>query len=129
MGDSVEYNGQSVTNIECNPTEGYPCIMDTGTPQLLLPQEIVEAMNQGSGGSVSVNLAPKHGSKPVKLQFEADKLLGLDWVAPSSQIILGLPLRYFYYAVMDISDSSVSFTPIKPTTTTTLPPVTASIIV
>jgi len=108
---SVDINGQSFTDITCNPQGGSPCIMDTGTPIIVIPQDAYDAMAQGASGDLVVKL---HGvDSPVELKFDAKTLLDNGWVqgSPQAGVILGLPLRAFYYVVMDISDSSVSFTP------------------
>jgi hypothetical protein len=113
---SVGYNGKSYTDIKCSPTEGSPCIMDTGTPVLVIPEDAYNAMAAGRTGELSVKLKASGGlSKPVELTFDAKTLLENNWVEPSPQagVILGLPLRAFYYSVMDISDKTIMFSRMK----------------
>lgn len=112
--ESVGYGGQSYSDITCNPQYGSPCIMDTGTPVLVIPQGAYDAMVQGRTGELTVTLKGSgQSSKSVELKFDAQILLANNWVEPTPQpgVILGLPLRAFYYTVMDISGQSASFTP------------------
>jgi len=111
---SVNYNSQSYTDITCNPQQGSPCIMDTGTPVLVVPQGAYQAMVSGKTGTMSVKLAGQHfWSKSVTLNFDVKTLLANNWVEPGAGgVILGLPLRAFYYSVMDISEQTVSFVPV-----------------
>jgi hypothetical protein len=41
---SVDFNGKSFTDITCAPEQGSPCIMDTGTPVLVIPQDAYQAI-------------------------------------------------------------------------------------
>jgi len=112
--ESVGYGGQSYSDITCNPQNGSPCIMDTGTPVMVIPQDAYDAMAQGQTGELTVTLKGSGwSSKSVELKFDAQILLENQWVQPSPQagVILGLPLRAFYYTVMDISGQFASFTP------------------
>lgn len=109
---SVEYNGKSYSDITCDPTGGSPCIMDSGTPVLVVPQAAYDAMASNPAGDLTVKLAGAAGGS-VQLTFDVKTLIKNQWVQGSPQVgvILGLPMRAFYYTVMDISDSSVSFSP------------------
>merc|ERR1712050_598003 len=86
--------------------------MDTGTPVMVVPQDAYEAIANGGSGEFSVKLQGVNG-QPVELKFDVATFLKNDWVQPSPQagVILGLPVRAFYYSVMDISDSSIAFVP------------------
>jgi len=110
---SVEFNGKSYSDITCDPKRGSPCIMDSGTPVLVVPQGVYDAMSSAQTGDLTVKLEGAAGGS-VRLSFDVQTLLNNQWVqgAPQVGVILGLPMRAFYYTVMDISDSSVSFTPI-----------------
>jgi hypothetical protein len=109
---SVDFNGKSFTDITCNPTGGSPCIMDTGTPQLVIPEDAYQAISASKSGELSVKL--QGTSRPVELKFSVKILLDNQWVSPgppNGGVILGLPLRAFYYSVVDITDSSIQFVP------------------
>merc|ERR1712151_1031616 len=73
-------------------------ILDTGTPILMVPQNIYNAMVQGDGGSeLTVELEAVNGGNPVSLKFSADVLLKNNWISSSyNQFILGLPVWAFY---------------------------------
>jgi len=61
------------------------------------------------------------GNPPVSLQFNFTLLKENKWIAVSDQtdhVTLGLPLFHFYYTVMDVSSSKVSFVKVKETATT-----------
>jgi len=108
---SVDYDSKSYTDITCNPMQGSPCIMDTGTPVLVVPQAAYYAMASGRTGTMSVKLAGATGGS-VTLKFDVATLLANNWVEPGAGgVILGLPVRAFYYSIMDISDQTVSFVP------------------
>jgi|Transcript_66958 hypothetical protein len=109
---SVEFNGQAFSDITCDPQGGSPCIMDSGTPVLVVPQGAYDAMSKSQTGDLIVKLEGASGGS-VQLSFDVQTLFKNQWVQGSPQVgvILGLPLRAFYYTVMDISDSSASFTP------------------
>lgn len=85
--------------------------MDTGTPVLVVPQGAYDAMYQKQSGDLSVKLEGANGGT-VELKFDVYTLLKNQWVEPGSgSVILGLPLRAFYYSVMDITNSEILFTP------------------
>lgn len=108
---SVDYNSKSYTDITCDYMQGSPCIMDTGTPVLVVPQDAYQAIASGMTGSMSVKLAGATGGS-VTLKFDVGTLLANKWVQPGAGgVILGLPLRAFYYSLMDISDQTISFVP------------------
>merc|ERR1712183_965295 len=52
--DHLEFDGQSFSDVVCNPQQGAPCIMDTGTPVLLLPTSVVQAMNSAQQGPLKM---------------------------------------------------------------------------
>jgi hypothetical protein len=109
---SVDFNGKSFKDITCDPTGGSPCIMDTGTPVLVIPQDAYHAISKSKSGELSVKLQGTSG--PVELKFDVKILLDNQWVSPgppNGGVILGLPLRAFYYSVVDITDSSIQFVP------------------
>merc|ERR1719272_2737351 len=92
--------------------------MDTGTPVLEVPQRAYDAMSGNPTGDLTVNLEGTDGGS-VALKFDVQTLIKNQWVQGNGQgtaggsnaVTLGLPMRAFYYAVMDISDASVSFSP------------------
>lgn len=110
---SVEYNGKSIKNINCAPTEGNPCTFDTGTPTIIVPEELFTAIITDRTGVLAVNLAGISSSAQVELKFDVKTLLDNKWVQPSDAqvVVLGLPMQAFYYTVMDITNLSVEFIP------------------
>merc|ERR1712203_479711 len=110
--ESIDFNGQSYTDITCDPEHGSPCIMDTGTPVMVIPQDAYDAISQGGSETFSVKLQGVDGNS-VSLDFNVQTFMQNQWLQPSPQagVILGLPVRAFYYSVMDISDYSVAFVP------------------
>lgn len=79
----------------------------------MVPQAAYDAMVRGETGDLSMTLEG-HNGKSVKLVFDVETLLRNQWLEPSSSLyILGLPLRAYYYTVMDISGLSVSFSPME----------------
>merc|ERR1712066_1155853 len=64
---SVDFNGKSFTDITCAPENGSPCIMDTGTPTLVIPQDAYQAISESNSGQLSVKLqgAGSSSTKPV----------------------------------------------------------------
>merc|ERR1712050_95628 len=98
--ESIDFNGQSFTDITCDPMHGSPCIMDTGTPVMVIPEDAYDSIAQQGSGDFSVKLQGVNGH-PVELKFDVATFLKNDWVQPSPQagVILGLPVRAFYYSV------------------------------
>lgn len=116
--DSLEVDGQNFAAPHCNAQENSPCIMDTGTPYLGVPYNVYEAMNQNAqqgDSTLTINLLPKESdAAPVRLDFDVATLIQNQWVYTSELFVLGLPLWSFYYTALDISDSSILFTPQQP---------------
>lgn len=111
---NFQYGGQSYAVAGCDPQQGQTCIMDTGTPTMVVPQAAYQAMKQGQTGALTVQLAGTNG-QPMQLSFDVTTLLQKGWVepAPPGQIILGLPLWAFYYPVWNIGEMSISFSPMQ----------------
>lgn len=110
---SVSYGGQQYADFTCNPMMGSPCIMDTGTPVLVIPSDAYAAISKRQTGDLSVTLEGASGGS-VQLKFDVRTLLANNWVAPGGGgVMLGLPLRAFYYSVFDITDSTIEFVPME----------------
>jgi hypothetical protein len=63
---------------------------------------------------VKLQGAGNAGANPVELKFDVKTLLDNQWVQPgpaNGGVILGLPLRAFYYSVVDITASTIEFVP------------------
>jgi len=110
------------TGITCNPyTAGENCILDTGTPSIVVPQKVYdrlqEAISQETSALLTFWLAsasPEGEAVPVS--FDATALLRLGGISASAKgdgLILGLPLWAFYYTVFSIGEKSVTFVPQK----------------
>merc|ERR1712113_480446 len=109
---SVDFGGQTFTNITCDISN--PCYTDTGNGKLFLPQDAFDAISKTGSGTLSVKLEGVT-SQAVELKFDVGILLKKKWVeaSPDTGVVLGLPLNAFYYSVMNISDSSIAFVPMK----------------
>merc|ERR1712194_293895 len=66
---SVEFNGKSYSDITCDPEGGSPCIMDSGTPVLVVPQAAYDAMSSAQTGDLTVKLEGAAGGS-VQLSFD-----------------------------------------------------------
>lgn len=110
---SIDYGGQRFA-VTCVKEGQYQCNLDTGTPTLMLPRAVYDAMMTSKIGDIFINLEGSEGGT-VTLKFDVARLIENDWVEPndpgSSLTMLGLPLRAFYYTVMDIADKSLAFSP------------------
>jgi len=87
------------------------CIMDTGTPWITVPQVVYDAYSQAATGTLGVTFAGKSGSD-VTISMDIATLLQHNWVLPSTDgmgIIMGLPLKAFYYTLYDIQAGTMSF--------------------
>merc|ERR1711974_83746 len=71
--------------MECNAMQGKPCIMDTGTPVLLIPQAVHQAaygtphVTGRETGSLEFELQGFDG-QPVTLQFDVGALVQNNWL-------------------------------------------------
>lgn len=101
------------------------CIMDSGTPSIVVPKAVYDDLLKGQRGTLTVNLVGHDFGlgidqvtglplpQSIELKFDVETLFNQYWIEASQEddFILGLPLRAFYYTVMDISDSTASFSP------------------
>ncbi|CAE7537844.1 unnamed protein product, partial [Symbiodinium sp. CCMP2456] len=106
---------QEFTGFGCAPSSGQQCIMDTGTPSLVLPAEVfdsaVQLIDFGESATLTFWL-PGISGEAVAVSFDLQALntMGaLSKAGEGTNLILGLPLWAFYYTVFDISGQSVSF--------------------
>jgi len=105
--DQFAFAGQTYS-VSCGSA---PCLMDTGTPIMMVPAQVYEQMSSGQTGTVSVQLAGPSGS-PITLEFDAQTLVQNQYVAPYQQgepYILGLPLWSTYYTVFNVAGRTVDF--------------------
>ncbi|CAE7836846.1 ANKRD17 [Symbiodinium sp. CCMP2592] len=117
----IQLGGREFANFDCDPnTPGKQCIMDTGTPALVLPPEVFEAaaelINFGEPASLTFFLPGASGEQEVPVSFDLialNNMAALSKGGAGTNIILGLPLWAFYYTVFDITDQSVSLFPKK----------------
>lgn len=95
--------------VSCNQFS--PCLMDTGTPIMMVPMEVYQKMAGGEAGSLSVQMAGPSDTS-VSLEFDAATLVRLNYVAPyqsGEPYILGLPLWATYYTVFNVAKQTVDF--------------------
>eukprot|EP00930_Biecheleria_cincta_P016820 TRINITY_DN13559_c0_g1_i1.p1 TRINITY_DN13559_c0_g1~~TRINITY_DN13559_c0_g1_i1.p1 ORF type:complete len:558 (+),score=94.23 TRINITY_DN13559_c0_g1_i1:116-1789(+) len=128
--------GQTVfTEITCNPYKaGQNCILDTGTPSIVVPQRIYDQLQEAIAlDSMSLltfwlsSASAEEEAVPVSFDVAALlKLGGISATAKGDGLILGLPLWAFYYTLFDISEQSVSFVPQKAAPTITRAPSTST---
>ena len=109
--DGIEYQGFDCTK------HARACIVDTGTPVILLPYELsMETLGQAASSKMEVHLAGVSGD--VVLDFDLDQLLstGLVGVIDPPKafwdplMVLGLPLWAHYYTMFNLTADTVSFT-------------------
>mmetsp|Transcript_52944 Transcript_52944/g.113042 ORF Transcript_52944/g.113042 Transcript_52944/m.113042 type:complete len:371 (+) Transcript_52944:173-1285(+) len=108
--NSFSFGGQSVS-VQCDNSGGSsPCLVDTGTPIMMVPYEIYNQMSSGATGKLSIELAGADGSA-VTLDFDAQTLVNNQYIQASQggPVILGLPLWAFYYTVFDVKATTVEF--------------------
>mmetsp|Transcript_47249 Transcript_47249/g.137511 ORF Transcript_47249/g.137511 Transcript_47249/m.137511 type:complete len:210 (+) Transcript_47249:1-630(+) len=118
------------TSFQCSAgSSDKACIVDTGTPSIVVPKEIADFINElaESGqplGSLSFTLAGAAGAAAVKLEFDLRTLLAnrLISAGAGNGIILGLPLWAWYYTVFDIKAGAVEFIPVDPPMAATTTP-------
>lgn len=105
--DDFSFGGQSYS-VTCN-SQYSPCLVDTGTPIMFVPQSVYSAISAGQTGSMTVQLAGPSG--PIKLEFDTQILASNNYIAPyqGGPYILGLPLWAFYYTVFDVDARTMSF--------------------
>lgn len=95
------------------------CIVDTGTPVILLPYELsdsMEALGQTASSKMKVHLAGVSGD--VVLDFDLDQLLSTGLVGIVNPpkafwdplMVLGLPIWAHYYTMFNLTADTVSFT-------------------
>jgi len=104
--NQVSFGGESYS-LSCS--QDSPCLVDTGTPIMMVPTAVYQAISNGQTGSVTLELAGPSGA--VTLEFDAQTLAQNQYVAPyqGGPCILGLPLWAFYYTVFNVDGRSVSF--------------------
>ncbi|CAE7242544.1 ANKRD17 [Symbiodinium natans] len=116
----ISLGGQEFTGFGCDPNQpGQQCIMDTGTPALVLPAEVFDYASQlieyGESATLTFWL-PGVSGEDVAVSFDLttlNQMVALSKGGKGTNIILGLPLWAFYYTVFDITEKSVSFIPQK----------------
>lgn len=109
--DDIEYQSFDCTK------HARACIVDTGTPVILLPYELsMETLGQAGSSKMEVHLAGVSGD--VVLDFDLDQLLStglVGVVGPPKAfwdplMVLGLPLWAHYYTMFNLTADTVSFT-------------------
>mmetsp|Transcript_61949 Transcript_61949/g.191825 ORF Transcript_61949/g.191825 Transcript_61949/m.191825 type:complete len:457 (-) Transcript_61949:118-1488(-) len=106
------------TGIQCSPTSGTAsnCILDTGTPSLVVPQAVFDGVqdlyeSSFGAGSIQFSLAGAQGGPAVTLEFDIASLMQQGQITTGEQtgIIIGLPVWAWYYTVFDIQAHAVMF--------------------
>lgn len=87
------------------------CIMDTGTPWIIIPQIVYDAYILAKSGSLGITFRGKSGD--VSVHMDIAELQRNRWVQPSEDdsAIMGLPMKAFYYTLYDLQASTMSFVP------------------
>eukprot|EP00933_Yihiella_yeosuensis_P082278 TRINITY_DN9609_c0_g2_i1.p1 TRINITY_DN9609_c0_g2~~TRINITY_DN9609_c0_g2_i1.p1 ORF type:complete len:458 (+),score=78.95 TRINITY_DN9609_c0_g2_i1:88-1461(+) len=113
----ISLGGMTWGPFECNPRKKNSCILDTGTPSIVVPEAIYnQAKSQALFEQVPALKFTLLGADGglVPIEFDTAALLNNGGISPTSTgtgIIIGLPLWLYYYTVFDISARSVSFVP------------------
>eukprot|EP00439_Symbiodinium_sp_Y106_P068593 s385_g11.t1 len=111
----ITVGDQEFTGFGCAPSSGQQCIMDTGTPSLVLPPQVFDSAAQLIDFGESATLTfwlPGISGEAVAVSFDLQALSNMGALSKGGQgtnLILGLPLWAFYYTVFDIGGQSVSF--------------------
>mmetsp|Transcript_56351 Transcript_56351/g.105643 ORF Transcript_56351/g.105643 Transcript_56351/m.105643 type:complete len:485 (+) Transcript_56351:70-1524(+) len=129
MISQITVGDQVFSNFGCSPDDpGQQCIMDTGTPALVVPEEVynsaIELIQYGEAATITFAL-PGTSGQDVPLSFDLAALYQRNALSKGGNgvnIILGLPLWAFYYTVFNIEARSVSFVPHAPLSTSTAVP-------
>jgi len=124
--EKVDVGDTEFTGIECDPrSKGAQCILDTGTPSIVVPKQIYDEFQQQTAGGVDAQITfwlARNSGDSVPVSFDAATLQKVGGISPGAKgtgLILGLPLWSFYYTVISISDFGVTFVP---TSNTAAPP-------
>jgi len=115
--NEFSFGGQS-SSVACSQSS--PCLVDTGTPIMIVPSNVYQAISKGQTGSLAVQLAGPSGA--ITLEFDAQTLAKNQYIAPyqGGPYILGLPLWAFYYTVFNVDGRSMSFVKHSPSELTAL---------
>ena len=109
--DDVEYSGLDCTK------HARACIIDTGTPGLLLPYQLASWLG-GFPSKLQFYLEGAHHQPPVVLDFDLTTMTSVGTVQvmdpPKAMwdplLVLGLPLWAHYYTLFNLTGDTVSFT-------------------
>jgi len=121
---------RTIQGFSCSPrSSGSACIMDTGTPVLSVPKEVLTAIEEleqdGSPtGALTFSLeAAELGAPPVSLIFDIATLRQKGWIAAGTGtgVILGLPMWASYYTAIDVAAHTVTFSSTSAAATTVSP--------
>lgn len=113
----ISINGKNFSGFGCN-SNSVACILDTGTPPILLPSSIPQAVINSPGSSLQFELAGFGSSGPVLLNFNLDQLRKEHLIFPFSSgpidmyqpaMVIGLPLWAQYYTAWDLNENSAAF--------------------
>eukprot|EP00928_Gymnodinium_smaydae_P089420 TRINITY_DN7338_c0_g2_i1.p1 TRINITY_DN7338_c0_g2~~TRINITY_DN7338_c0_g2_i1.p1 ORF type:complete len:411 (-),score=67.63 TRINITY_DN7338_c0_g2_i1:244-1476(-) len=95
--------------------QGNNCFFDSGTPQFVVSDCVMEAIKEAETGSVEIVIAGEK-DQPVKLTFPVDLLLemkrkqlvataGATCDPQNYQLVIGFPAFFFYYVVFNYGQS------------------------
>lgn len=100
----------STAPVECESWS--PCMVDTGTPVVMVPYSLWNQMTSAGDGMLNIELAGANGGGAVTLELDVQTLLSKRYLQPSfggGMTILGLPLWAFYYTVFDVDAGAIEF--------------------
>ena len=114
--EAIDVKEQQITGLTCDRSKNQPCMLDTGTPSIVLPSEAYELVQAQDGeGNLTFKLAGPNG--PTSLTFDLQRLNQMGAIskgAKGAPLVLGLPVWAFYYTVFDLQEKQVIFVPTQP---------------
>ena len=113
----IVYDDVEFTQIDCTK-HSRACIIDTGTPVLLLPSVARNWPDPSKSSKIEFHLEGASGSPSVVIDFNFSKLMSEGSVGILNPpqafwdplLVIGLPLWAHYYTMFNITGDTISFT-------------------